>query len=173
MYGVSALVIILRLVAKLKIQLRVGLDDGLMVLALLLGIGNMAFDTSGVKWGLGRHFYYLTPIQRVNSMRAEFLGQPIGESPLEMVYLNFPSLRILTRNRYTITNFRTHCVYGLSSATYRDQKDSKIFPLLLDGATRSHQRSHHYLNLGPVSPIRHSVGSCRPSRKMLEPRRSS
>jgi hypothetical protein len=79
MYGISAVVIALRLAAKLRIQLRLGLDDAFMVLALLLGIGNMAFDTSGVKWGLGRHFFYLTPIERVNSMRAEFLGQPIGE----------------------------------------------------------------------------------------------
>lgn len=45
----------------------------------LLGVGNIAFDTSGVKWGLGRHFFYLTPIERANSMRAEFLSQPIGK----------------------------------------------------------------------------------------------
>ena len=79
MYGISFVVILLRLVAKLRIQLRLGIDDGLMILALLLGIGNFAFDTAGVRYGLGRHFFYLTPFERVNSMKNEFLGQPIGK----------------------------------------------------------------------------------------------
>jgi hypothetical protein len=44
----------------------------------LMGIGNFAFDTWAVRFGLGRHFFYLTPSERVNSMKGEFLGQPIG-----------------------------------------------------------------------------------------------
>jgi hypothetical protein len=35
MYGIATVVIALRLVAKLRIQRRVGLDDALMVLALV------------------------------------------------------------------------------------------------------------------------------------------
>jgi hypothetical protein len=46
----------------------------------LLGIAMMALDSTGVRWGLGRHFYYLTPIQRVNSMKWEFVAQPVGTS---------------------------------------------------------------------------------------------
>ncbi|KAF8850281.1 hypothetical protein BDZ45DRAFT_731650 [Acephala macrosclerotiorum] len=78
MYGIATTVIVLRLIAKWRINHSLGLDDGLMSLSLLLGIGNFSLDTSAVRFGLGRHFFYLTPSERVNSMKGEFLGQPIG-----------------------------------------------------------------------------------------------
>ncbi|TVY56509.1 hypothetical protein LSUE1_G008985, partial [Lachnellula suecica] len=78
MYGAATLIIVLRIIAKLKINLKVGLDDILLTLALLLGIANFAFDNAAVRYGLGRHFFYLTPFERVNSMKWEFVGEPVG-----------------------------------------------------------------------------------------------
>jgi hypothetical protein len=49
----------------------------------LLGIANFAFDTAAVHFGLGRHFFYLTPFEKVHSMKYEFLGQPVGRDLLK------------------------------------------------------------------------------------------
>ncbi|TVY88724.1 hypothetical protein LAWI1_G005141 [Lachnellula willkommii] len=78
LYGAATITILLRVIAKLSIKQQLGVDDALMTLALLLGIANFSLDTAAVQYGLGRHFFYLTPFERVHSMKYEFLGQPVG-----------------------------------------------------------------------------------------------
>ncbi|TVY36794.1 hypothetical protein LOCC1_G005660 [Lachnellula occidentalis] len=78
LYGVLTITILLRVIAKLSIKLRLGLDDALITLALLLGIGNISLNTFAVQYGLGRHYFYLTPFERVHAMKYEFLSQPVG-----------------------------------------------------------------------------------------------
>lgn len=38
------------------------------------------------KWGLGRHFYYLSPLERNQAMRWDFASQPLGKLQSTAVY---------------------------------------------------------------------------------------
>ncbi|KAM3075338.1 hypothetical protein ACMFMF_006013 [Clarireedia jacksonii] len=78
LYGVSALVLILRLLAKLKAHLPFALEDLLIGFAMLFGICHISLNTWGITFGLGRHYWYLTDFQRQQAMRAEFISQPFG-----------------------------------------------------------------------------------------------
>lgn len=128
----------------------------------------MALDSSGVRWGLGRHFYYLTPIERVNSMKWEFLGQPVGTCVTRFPHSSFPTASSLMPIRYPVSYVRAHCIHGLPTTTHRHEKGFKMVPLFLDCATCSYQRCHNYPHLGTMPTIRNSMGSCRPPRQMLE-----
>jgi hypothetical protein len=37
-----------------------------------------ATDLSSANWGLGRHFFYLTPEERLNAMKWDFISQPMA-----------------------------------------------------------------------------------------------
>jgi hypothetical protein len=34
--------------------------------------------TCSYEWGMGRHFYYLNPMQRIHAMKWNFMSQPMG-----------------------------------------------------------------------------------------------
>jgi hypothetical protein len=36
---------------------------------------NTALITHAVSWGIGRHIYYLTPVETVNAIKFEFIAQ--------------------------------------------------------------------------------------------------
>ena len=44
----------------------------------ILGLLFNAFITLSCHWGLGRHFWTLDPVQKVNAMHWNFLSQPFG-----------------------------------------------------------------------------------------------
>jgi hypothetical protein len=41
----------------------------------LVAMTNTALITHAVSWGIGRHIYYLTPVETVNAIKFEFIAQ--------------------------------------------------------------------------------------------------
>ncbi|KAG4033766.1 hypothetical protein MFRU_004g02690 [Monilinia fructicola] len=78
LYGISALLIILRLLAKMKIHLKFALEDHLIIASMLFGTCHIAFNTWGITFGLGRHYVFLTEWQASMAIRAKFIGEPFG-----------------------------------------------------------------------------------------------
>ncbi|KAF7954166.1 hypothetical protein EAE96_005297 [Botrytis aclada] len=78
LYGISGILIMLRLIAKAKYHLAFALEDLLVILAMISGICHISLNTWGITFGLGRHIMFLTDTQAAMAMRAEFIGQPFG-----------------------------------------------------------------------------------------------
>ncbi|KAI1630918.1 hypothetical protein F4809DRAFT_634625 [Biscogniauxia mediterranea] len=53
--GLSIAIVIARFYVRLRIVKRIGLDDCIILITLLLGLGNSIFLTISCSWGLGRH----------------------------------------------------------------------------------------------------------------------
>jgi len=76
--GIAAVVLALRWISVVFFLRRVSLADYLMLLAFICAVVQGALLTESYKWGLGRHFYYLTDVQRFHAMRLLFLLQGWG-----------------------------------------------------------------------------------------------
>ncbi len=96
LYAIAGLVVIVRLYTQLKIICQTGWGDAVMVLAVVgnlmllnqiwedsqskvFGILQMIFLQLSHKYGLGRHFFYLTPYEKVMAMEMEFISEPFGK----------------------------------------------------------------------------------------------
>ncbi|KAJ5260781.1 hypothetical protein N7505_009131 [Penicillium chrysogenum] len=55
-----------------------GTEDLLFLVAWGFDITHMVFIQMSANWGLGRHFFYLTAEERLNSMKWDFLSQPLA-----------------------------------------------------------------------------------------------
>ncbi|PQE32873.1 integral membrane protein [Rutstroemia sp. NJR-2017a WRK4] len=78
LYGVSALILLLRLLAKRKAHLSFALEDYLVGFAMLFGVCHISLVTWGVTAGLGRHFWDLTEFQQEQALKALIISQPLG-----------------------------------------------------------------------------------------------
>ncbi|KAF7908730.1 uncharacterized protein EAF01_004485 [Botrytis porri] len=78
LYGISGILIMLRLIAKAKYHLAFALEDLLVILAMISGICHISLNTWGISFGLGRHIMFLTETQAAMAIRAEFIGEPFG-----------------------------------------------------------------------------------------------
>jgi hypothetical protein len=99
---VAIVVVALRLYTQIKIVGRVGLDDYLMIAALvsypsltcagftdalfkLTAMLNTSLITHAISWGIGRHIYYLSDVQIVNAIKFEILAQVNAPKCLEKI----------------------------------------------------------------------------------------
>ncbi|RMD41472.1 hypothetical protein DV735_g3636, partial [Chaetothyriales sp. CBS 134920] len=55
-----------------------GLEDLFYGLGYAFDVVHMVFIWKSHQWGLGRHFYYLSPVQRNLSMKYDFISQPLA-----------------------------------------------------------------------------------------------
>ncbi|TGO48880.1 hypothetical protein BOTNAR_0455g00070 [Botryotinia narcissicola] len=78
LYGISGILIMLRLIAKAKYHLAFALEDLLVILAMISGICHISLNSWGITFGLGRHIVFLTETQAAMAIRAEFIGEPFG-----------------------------------------------------------------------------------------------
>ncbi|KAJ8067339.1 hypothetical protein OCU04_004692 [Sclerotinia nivalis] len=78
LYGISGILIMLRLIAKMKIHIPFALEDLLVILAMIFGICHISLNTWGISFGIGRHVVFLTESQTAKALKAEFVSQPFG-----------------------------------------------------------------------------------------------
>ncbi|KAL1883491.1 hypothetical protein Plec18167_002495 [Paecilomyces lecythidis] len=53
-----------------------GVEDLIFLIGYSIDLLHMTLIQLSYQWGLGRHFYYLTPLERQQSMRYDFASQP-------------------------------------------------------------------------------------------------
>lgn len=75
--GISILVVGLRLYAQF-VSRHLDLGDAIMTLSMICGVLLCSMLTTQHHYGLGRHFFYLSPTQRVLAIKFNFLGQAFG-----------------------------------------------------------------------------------------------
>ncbi|KUJ17191.1 uncharacterized protein LY89DRAFT_734174 [Mollisia scopiformis] len=98
LYGITFAVVILRLYTQWRITCSLGLGDAIMALSLLCGTGILTTLTIQHHYGLGRHFSYLDPHQKVEALYFNFIGQPLGrhsllrERSIQQHILNFTGI---------------------------------------------------------------------------------
>ncbi|KKA25701.1 hypothetical protein T310_0257 [Rasamsonia emersonii CBS 393.64] len=88
--GVVGLVLIFRLGMKAWVRWSLpqvsapervwGLEDFIFLFAYSVDIAHMTLIELSYHWGLGRHFYYLSPEERVQALRYDYASQPAGMS---------------------------------------------------------------------------------------------
>ncbi|RDW56607.1 hypothetical protein BP5796_13072 [Coleophoma crateriformis] len=78
LYGITIVVVAIRLYVQARITRRLGLGDAMMVLSVASGLGLCALLTVQRHYGLGRHFFFLDPHQRIMALKYNFIGQPFG-----------------------------------------------------------------------------------------------
>ncbi|OQD80070.1 hypothetical protein PENANT_c039G06489 [Penicillium antarcticum] len=57
-----------------------GIEDLFFLVAYGFDVTHMAFIQKSANWGLGRHFFYLTNVERFHAMKWDFLSQPLAVS---------------------------------------------------------------------------------------------
>ncbi|KAJ5549703.1 hypothetical protein N7535_002360 [Penicillium sp. DV-2018c] len=55
-----------------------GIEDLFFLVAWGFDIAHMTFIQLSANWGLGRHFFYLSPEERFNAMKWDFISQPMA-----------------------------------------------------------------------------------------------
>lgn len=55
-----------------------GVEDLLFLIAYGFDLAHMSMIQMSAHWGLGRHFFYLSPQEKVNAMKWDFISQPIA-----------------------------------------------------------------------------------------------
>ncbi|CZR67026.1 uncharacterized protein PAC_16925 [Phialocephala subalpina] len=78
LYGITLLVVVLRLYTQWRITRSLGLGDAMMFLSVLCATGTLTTLTIQKYYGLGRHFSYLSPHQKIQALKYNFIGQPLG-----------------------------------------------------------------------------------------------
>ncbi|PMD47082.1 hypothetical protein L207DRAFT_606140 [Hyaloscypha variabilis F] len=76
--SIAVIVVTARTYAQAKVVGRMGVEDYLMIAALIVAMLNTSLITHAVSWGIGRHIYYLTPIETINAIKFEFIAQTPG-----------------------------------------------------------------------------------------------
>jgi hypothetical protein len=82
LYGIALVVVLLRLYTQARVTHSLGLGDAMMACSLLCGTGILITLTIQHHYGLGRHFFYLDPHQKVQALKYNFAGQPLGKFTL-------------------------------------------------------------------------------------------
>lgn len=67
--ALATIVVALRFGTQFWIVKRIGLDDWIMLFALVTAILNTGLISYAVSWGLGRHFACLNHEQKMNAMK--------------------------------------------------------------------------------------------------------
>ncbi|KAF3386656.1 hypothetical protein F1880_001442 [Penicillium rolfsii] len=57
-----------------------GFEDLFFLAGYTLDIAHMSMIQISSQWGLGRHFYYLSPVERFTAMKYDFYSQPLAVS---------------------------------------------------------------------------------------------
>ncbi|KAF8853417.1 hypothetical protein BDZ45DRAFT_806696 [Acephala macrosclerotiorum] len=78
LYGITLVVVVLRLYTQWRITCSLGLGDVMMFLSVLSATGILTTLTIQKHYGLGRHFSYLSPHQKIEALKYNFIGQPLG-----------------------------------------------------------------------------------------------
>lgn len=78
LYGITIVIVGMRLYAQLKTSGRLGLGDALMALSVACGIALCSMLTVQHHYGLGRHFFFLSTHQRIMAGKFNFVGQAFG-----------------------------------------------------------------------------------------------
>lgn len=88
--GLTAIILGIRYVVKAWVYIRLpkisspgriwGLEDVLFGISFALDIVHVSVLQTGYHWGLGRHFFYLTGVERVNAMKWQFASEPLSIS---------------------------------------------------------------------------------------------
>jgi hypothetical protein len=89
--GLAVIVVTARTYTQAKVVGRMGVEDYMMILALvhapelyeivltdqpqIIAMLNTSLITHAVSWGIGRHIYYLTPVETINAIKFEFIAQ--------------------------------------------------------------------------------------------------
>ncbi|OCL04685.1 hypothetical protein AOQ84DRAFT_112580 [Glonium stellatum] len=111
--GVSFVVLALRLVAGVYILGRVRLADYLMVMAFICGVVQAAIFTDAYYWGMGRHFYYLSDQERVESVKLMYYGMGWGVACTMFGRLSFCCFLVRFVSVYQLRRFLLWAfVYG-------------------------------------------------------------
>ncbi|OJJ43679.1 hypothetical protein ASPZODRAFT_136142 [Penicilliopsis zonata CBS 506.65] len=55
-----------------------GLEDLFFLIGYGFDLAHMSIVQISSKWGLGRHYYYLTSVEKVHAMKYDFISQPIA-----------------------------------------------------------------------------------------------
>lgn len=76
--AISILCVVLRIYSRLFITRSPGWDDAILVFAAVFKIINTALNTVSVSYGIGRHVYYLSDDDIVNTLYYESILRPIG-----------------------------------------------------------------------------------------------
>lgn len=76
--GIAAVIVGIRIFTSGYILRKISLPDTLIILAFIFGITNNALITKAVHFGLGRHIQYLSPPEIMNTIKYQFISQPIG-----------------------------------------------------------------------------------------------
>lgn len=100
LYSVALLVVIARVYTQQQITRQFGLGDYFMLSSIVgvshsvwiehitinsfkvFGLMHISFLTVSHRYGLGRHFFYLSDYLRVKAMEWEFIAEPFGEEAL-------------------------------------------------------------------------------------------
>lgn len=119
---------------------------------------NTSLITHAVSWGIGRHIYYLTPIETINAIKFEFIAQVRSS-------VDFPLINSLTCSRidswYRCTNVGKNFLCDLSSEIRRNQQTSPVSPLVC--CLESSDRQYNSNSSHPCSmpAFRSLMESCR------------
>jgi hypothetical protein len=88
---------------------------------------NTSLITHAVSWGIGRHIYYLTPIETINAIKFEFIAQ-VRSSVNSPVVNSLKCSRIDSWDR--CTNISKSFLCDLSLEIRWNQQTSQISPLV-------------------------------------------
>ena len=110
--GIAIIVVTARTYTQAKVVGRMGIEDYIMIAALvgsilpvslsgsdflqIVAMLNTSLITHAVSWGIGRHIYYLTPDETINAIKFEFIAQVSCEAP----QASFGSFRTTDRSDF-------------------------------------------------------------------------
>lgn len=76
--ALASFVVSLRLFTRVKILKETALDDVFTILSLVLILVCTSVITASVSAGMGRHGYYLSPHQRIQATKLNYISNPFG-----------------------------------------------------------------------------------------------
>ncbi|KFY01968.1 hypothetical protein V490_00698 [Pseudogymnoascus sp. VKM F-3557] len=114
LYSVALLVVIARVYTQQQITRQFGLGDYFMLSSIAFGLMHISFLTVSHRYGLGRHFFYLSDYLRVKAMEWEFIAEPFGALCSMCGRISFI---ILLFQLFGTTTFRRWLFYFLAAQT--------------------------------------------------------
>ncbi|KAH8683375.1 hypothetical protein BGZ60DRAFT_561061 [Tricladium varicosporioides] len=108
MYGITIVVVALRFYTQWRITKSLGLGDSMMALSVAFATGILAMLTVQYHYGLGRRFFYLTPQQKIEALKFNFAGQPLG---IMAAAFGRNASCILMLQLFGTTNFRARLLW--------------------------------------------------------------
>ncbi|KAL5326353.1 hypothetical protein ACEPPN_004037 [Leptodophora sp. 'Broadleaf-Isolate-01'] len=87
--SIAIIVVVVRTFTQAKIVGRVGIDDYLMILSLASALLNTSLITSSIHWGTGRHWYYLSDLERKMAVKYQVLAEVPGIAAPTLARISF------------------------------------------------------------------------------------